>query len=193
MTTEEKLRHFLDTSMEDAKNQSEQMINEYTIALDKIFDEHKEEVRRRNALRLKTEKDRLIREKNKELSLRQIAIKHEITQKSVELTNMIFVEVEDLLEKFMRTPSYEKLLVKQIKDAIRFANGEPMTIYIDPSDEALLNTLESITGMQISVSQYSFKGGTRVILRNKNILIDNSFEKKLEEAKEGFTLSGLEE
>lgn len=188
MTTEEKLQHFLETSMEDAKNQSEQMITEYTAALEKIFEEHKEETQRKSALRIKTEKDRLIREKNKELALRQIAIKHEITDRTKRLTDMIFVEVENRLEKFMQTPAYEELLIRQIHEAADFAAGEPMTIYIDPSDETLLSYLESATGIQISISRYSFKGGTRIILRNRNVLIDNSFEKKLEEAKESFTL-----
>lgn len=188
MTTEEKLQHFLETSMEDAKNQSEQMITEYTAALEKIFEEHKEETKRKSALRIKTEKDRLIREKNKELALRQIAIKHEITDKTKRLTDMIFVEVENRLEKFMQTPAYEELLIRQIHEAADFAAGEPMTIYIDPCDEMLLGCLESATGMQISISRYSFKGGTRIILKNRNVLIDNSFEKKLEEAKESFTL-----
>ncbi|MGN1188396.1 MAG: V-type ATP synthase subunit E [Lachnospiraceae bacterium] len=190
MTTDEKLKHFLDTSMEDAKNQSETMINEYTAALDKLFEEHKAETTRRMELRLKTEKERQSREKNKELALKQIAIRHEITDKSEELTNMIFVEVEDMLEKFMQTPDYEKLLVKQIKEALDFAGGEPMTIYIDPSDASLQATLELATGAQIELSPASFKGGTRAIIHSRNILIDNSFEQKLEEARDGFTLTG---
>lgn len=190
MTTDEKLKHFLDTSMEDAKNQSETMINEYTAALDKLFEEHKAETTRRMELRLKTEKERQSREKNKELALKQIAIRHEITDKSEELTNMIFVEVEDMLEKFMQTPDYEKLLIKQIKEALDFAGGEPMTIYIDPSDVSLQATLELATGAQIELNPASFKGGTRAIIHNRNILIDNSFEQKLEEARDGFTLTG---
>lgn len=190
MTTDEKLKHFLETSMEDAKNQSETMINEYTAALDKLFEEHKAETTRRMELRLKTEKERQSREKNKELALKQIAIRHEITDKSEELTNMIFVEVEDMLEKFMQTPDYEKLLLKQIKEALDFAGGEPMTIYIDPSDASLQAALELATGAQIELNPASFKGGTRAIIHSRNILIDNSFEQKLEEARDGFTLTG---
>lgn len=190
MTTDEKLKHFLDTSMEDAKSQSEAMINEYTAALDKLFEEHKAETTRRMELRLKTEKERLNREKNKELAIRQTAIRHEITDKSEELTNMIFTEVEDMLEKFMQTPDYEKLLIKQIKEALDFAAGEPMTIYIDPSDASLQSALELATGAQIELSSDTFKGGTRAIINSRSILIDNSFEQKLNEARNGFTLAG---
>lgn len=190
MTTDEKLKHFLDTSMEDAKNQSEAMINEYTAALDKLFEEHKAETTRRMELRLKTEKERQSREKNKELALKQIAIRHQITEKSEELTNMIFTEVEDMLEKFMQTPDYEKLLIKQINEALDFAGGEPMTIYIDPSDTSLQSALELATGAQIKLSSDTFKGGTRAIISSRSILIDNSFEQKLQEARNGFTLAG---
>lgn len=190
MTTDEKLRHFLETSMEDAKNQSEAMINEYTAALDKLFEEHKAETTRRMELRLKTEKERQIREKNKELALKQIAIRHQITDKAEELTNMIFIEVENMLESFMHTPDYEKLLIKQIKEALDFAGSESITIYIDPADAALLAALELATGTRIELSAASFKGGTRAIINSRNILIDNSFEQKLEEARDSFTLSG---
>ncbi len=40
MTTEEKLKHFLDTCMEDARTRSSRMLDEYTEALEKSFEEH---------------------------------------------------------------------------------------------------------------------------------------------------------
>lgn len=190
MTTEDKLKSFLDTSIEAAKKQSEKMISEYTAALDRIFKEHQADVSRKTALRLKTEKDRQNREKNKELAARQIAIKHEITKKEKALTDMIFAEVEDMLTDYMKTPEYKELLINQIKEAADFAAGEPMTIYIDPADEPLRTSLENAVEMEILLNPESFKGGTKIILTNKNILIDNSFEQKLEEAREGFTLGG---
>ena len=43
MTTEEKLQHFLDTCMEDARVRSGRMLDEYMTALEKTFEEHKAE------------------------------------------------------------------------------------------------------------------------------------------------------
>ncbi len=42
----------------------------------------------------------------------------------------------------------------------------------------------------MTVSEYSFMGGTRAVLPGRNILIDNSFESKLAGAKESFQLKG---
>ena len=66
----------------------------------------------------------------------------------------------------------------------------PMTIYIDPSDASLQAALELATGAQIKLSSDTFKGGTRAIISSRSILIDNSFEQKLQEARNGFTLAG---
>ena len=38
----------------------------------------------------------------------------------------------------------------------------------------------------VKISQYSFAGGTRAIVPQSHILIDNSFETKLEEARHNF-------
>ena len=43
MNTEEKLKHFLDTCMEDARARSSRMMQEYTAAQEKAFDEHQKE------------------------------------------------------------------------------------------------------------------------------------------------------
>ena len=41
-------------------------------------------------------------------------------------------------------------------------------------------------GIDIAISKYPFHGGLRAVIPAKNILIDNSFEKKIAEAKDKF-------
>ena len=41
MTTEEKLRHFYDVSMESARQEAQKALEEYRKALDDMFEEHK--------------------------------------------------------------------------------------------------------------------------------------------------------
>ena len=55
MTTEEKLQHFLDTCMEDARVRSGRMLDEYMTALENTFEEHKADTRRREKLQLSQE------------------------------------------------------------------------------------------------------------------------------------------
>lgn len=187
MTTEEKLKHFMDASIENATSKSTKMIDDYSDALNKIFEDHKTDSVRKADLQVKLGADSLEREKNKELSKEQIKIKKEMTKAQELRKEELFVEVKNLLEEFMSTRAYQNLLIKQITEAKKFAKEEPITIYIDPADSAALTALQTATDCQLTVSEYSFWGGTRAIIHSKNILIDNSFETRLKEEKEAFT------
>ena len=190
MTTEEKLQHFLNASIEDAQNRSQKMISDYKEALAKIADEHKAETLKKAELQIKVEEDKLQRNRNKEISKQVLHIKRKITKKQAELKNKLFVEVAHMLEEYMSTEDYTKLLVKEIKEAVDIAGESDVTIYIDPADSESLSKLEMMTGASLTISEYSFMGGTRAVIRDRNILIDNSFAKKLEEAKENFNFNG---
>ena len=187
MTTEEKLKHFLEASIESATNQSTKLIDDYTEALNKIFEDHKADMQRKTDLQLQLGRDSLEREINKELSREQIQIKREATKKQEDLKDMLFNEVEDLLEEYMATPAYQQLLIKQIKEAAAFAGEDEIVIYIDPADSSELYSLETATNTHLTVSETEFMGGTRAVIKSRNILIDNSFETQLKEAKEAFT------
>ncbi len=187
MTTEEKLKHFLEASIESATNQSTQLIDDYTEALNKIFEDHKADMTRKTDLQIRLGKDSLEREMNKELSREQIRIKRETTKKQTELKDMLFNEVKDLLEEYMSTPEYQELLIRQIKEAAAFAGKDEIVIYIDPADSSELYSLETATHTHLTVSETGFMGGTRAVIKSRNILIDNSFETQLKEAKEAFT------
>lgn len=190
MTTEEKLQHFLNASIEDAQNRSQKMISDYKEALAKIADEHKAETLKKAELQIKVEEDKLQRNRNKEISKQVLHIKRKITKKQAELKDKLFVEVAHTLEEYMSTEDYTKLLVKEIKEAVDIAGESDVTIYIDPADSESLSKLEMMTGASLTISEYSFMGGTRAVIRDRNILIDNSFAKKLEEAKENFNFNG---
>ena len=90
----------------------------------------------------------------------------------------------------MQTDEYEAYLVKSIRKATEFAPGEEMTIYINPSDEPRLSSLEKVTGTRLTVSSEDFIGGTRAVIRERNILIDNSFSTLLRNEYDKFIFSG---
>lgn len=189
MTTEEKLKHFLDVTVENANAKSVQTLEEYEKGLETVFETHKEDALRKQALQIKLSEENLRKEKNSELSKRQLEIRKELGKKQEELKELLFSEVEDKLEKYMSGPAYEEYLIKHIKAAKDFADKEEIQIYIDPADAQKVTALEAATGTQISVSEYSFHGGMRAVIRSKNILIDQSFETKLREAKNNFSFN----
>ena len=156
MTTEEKLKHFLEASIESATNQSTQIIDDYSKALQILFEDHKIDAQRKAELQIRLGRESLEREMNKELFREQLRIKREMTK-------------------------------KQIKEAAHFAGTDDIMIYIDPSDADRLKELEDATKAHLTVSDTEFMGGTRAVIQSRNILIDNSFETKLKEAKEAFS------
>lgn len=190
MTTEEKLRHFQEFTMQDARAKSSKMIDEYKESLNKIYEEHKTEKIRQAKYQIKTETESLERNKNKELSKQQLHIRRKLTRKQEELKDKLFEEVKDLLNDFRNNPAYDEYLITLIKDAKNFAKDEDIIIYIDPIDTSKKEMLEKETNVSLTISEYSFLGGIRAVITGRNILIDNSFETRLSEEKSNFTFNG---
>lgn len=190
MTNEEKLLNFQTITMQSARQKSLSIIKEFEDSLNKSFQEHISEKNQQAELQLKTESANLSRQKNKELSLKQIQLRKKLTQKQNELKAKIFDEVKELLKQFMDTPDYEALLIRQIQKDMEFAHGQNIVIYIDPTDQAKKTGLESTTGASLTISEYSFMGGTRAVISEQSILIDDSFKTKLEEAYAEFSFKG---
>lgn len=187
MTTEEKLQHFLDTCMEDARVRSSRMLDEYMTAQEQIFEEHKADVTRTAHMQLKLESEKIEREINKQLAIAQLDLKRMLGQTQEELKDKLFVELRDMLANFMETWEYQQLLERQIAQAVAFAGDDPVIVYLDPADQDKLQQLALHHGKaRLAISEYSFSGGLRAVIPNRHILIDNSFQTKLAEAKENF-------
>ena len=176
----------MDICMEDARAKSARLYDEYASALEQTFEEHKKDSTRRLDMQLQGESEKIEREINKKLALAQINIKREMSKRQEELKDMLFVEVRNLLADFMSTPEYAQLLERQIAKAHELAGNKDLIIYIDPADEPLLQSLSLQNREAVKISAYSFSGGMRAVIPDSHILIDNSFETKLEEARRTF-------
>lgn len=190
MTTEEKLEHFKETAMRVAREESDKIIQEYSQNLDQIFEEHKESQKQKAEMEINHERERIQRDGNAQLAREQMHIKRRLSRKQSELKDKLFDEVSVLLKEYKQSEAYTELLISQIKSASEFAKGELLIVYIDPEDKNKLSHLQEVTGTMLTVSSFSFGGGTRAVIPKKNILIDNSFDTKYEEAKGNFNLNG---
>ena len=186
MTTDEKLQHFLDICMEDARDRGARVFDEYASALDKSLEEHKAEARHRVRMQIQGESEKIEREINKELALEQLNLKRVISRRQDELKDKLFAEVRHLLDDYMKTPEYFALLDSQVRHATEFAGTDPLVIYMDPADEEMRGKLASHYNANIKISDYSFGGGIRAVIPTRHILIDNSFDTKMAEAKRSF-------
>lgn len=186
MTTEEKLKHFQDICMMDARERSGKLLDDYMNALKTTYKEHVENAKRRANMQVEAEREKLEREINKHLSISQLDLKRELSHRQEELKDRMFQELKDRLAGFMETEEYEALLESQVKAAKEFAGEEEVVIYMDPSDEDKAQRMAHHHNAVIKVSEYSFLGGTRAVVPGKHVLIDNSFETRLKEARHEF-------
>ena len=192
LTTEEKLQHFYDLSIEAAVTDANNLISDHKAALDKLFADHKAVKLQQAETELQAESDKIKREFNKEISTKQIQIKRNLSARGDEFREQLFAEVEEKLLAFKQTPDYLSMLCRQIREALDFAGDDEMTIYIDPSDRALADEIVRnihIDNFAPTISEESFIGGMRAVIRSKNILIDNSFLTLMKDEKDRFALS----
>lgn len=186
MTTEEKLKHFLDVTTENVNARNAKALEEYEGALRKGLEEHKEDAERKAALSLQLARESLTKKKNAELAKHQIQMKEQSSRLAQELKDKLFNEVKDKLERYMDTKEYQDYLVAQIRHAKEFAGEDEVIIYIDPADSGKINSLSAVTNTTIRISEYGFGGGIRALVKSGKVLIDQSFETRLKEEEESF-------
>ena len=134
MTIEEKLEHFESLCYGDATERSNKMLADYTASLRSILEEHKRDARRQSDMQVDAEVEKIEHEINKQLSIEQINIKREYSQKQEELKTMLISELRNRLALFMDSADYQRFLESEVKKALEFAQDAPMTVYLDPSE-----------------------------------------------------------
>ena len=190
MTIDEKLSHFYDITVEDARAKAAAILEEHKQTLEKMTAERKALSEENVQAQIKAETANARREVNKALSAEQLTIKRDWNKKQNDLKEKIFSEVKELLESFTKTPEYENYLTAKIKEALDFAEDDEISIYLSPEDSSLIEKLQKITDATIQIAKDSFLGGIRATIPHKNILIDHSFAGNFEAAYKEFKFDG---
>lgn len=190
MTTEKKLQHFYEVSMDTAREEATKVLSEYKTALETEMERHKQEKQAASENQFKIATDNAAREINKALSAEHLHIKRKLSKKQQQLKESIFAEVEDLLEDFSQKPEYTDWLEVKIKQSLEIAENDSIQIYLTAKDSAKAEELTKRTGITPLISETDFLGGIRAVIPEKNILIDNTFLTAFENEKERFNFDG---
>lgn len=190
MTIEEKIAHLQAASMEEARAEGNTIMQQHRDALEKLFEEHRDEALRQSDTRIKAETTSAKQQLNMATSKAQIELKRELSKTQNKLKKQLFMEVSQLMKEYMITEDYKRLLISYIEKAARFASGEELTIYINPSDADKKAYLEEHSGLLLTVSKEDFTGGIRAVIHGRNILIDYSFKGALEAQHAKFLFEG---
>ena len=190
MTTEEKLQHFYEVSMDTAREEATKVLDEYKAALETEMERHKQEKQAASESQFKIDSDNAAREINKALSAEHLHIKRKLSKKQQKLKESIFAEVEELLDGFSKKPEYTDWLEDKIKQSLEIAENDSVQIYLTAKDSAKAEELTKRTGITPLISETDFLGGIRAVIPEKNILIDNTFLTAFENEKERFNFDG---
>lgn len=188
MNLNEKLDYFDQSVIDNATSQAMAIVEEYRSSLRKVLEERRNALLKKAEHTYQLEADLILREKNHKLSQEALELRRKINEKSAEITEQIFSEVEKKLKEYMKTPAYEDFLCQKIKKVIELAQGHVVIIYINPTDEALKTSLEKKCGLTLTISNRDFLGGIRAVVASRKILIDESLITMLSEEKEAFKL-----
>lgn len=186
MTIEEKLENFSKLCEDNAQKSADKILADHELSLENAYKEHKTDAKRQHDIAIRSAKDKIHNDQNKELSYCHIKYRKMASDLAESLKHDLFDLVRDKLDKYKKSDEYISLLVRYIDDAHDIADSEDIDIYIDPSDSSLLDKLSSYSHTDIKISDISFGGGIRAVLPDKNILIDNSFETRLYELSQSF-------
>lgn len=190
MNIEEKIAHLQASAMTEARAQGNAIVWQHKKALENIYEQHIDESRRQAEIRIKAEQTNIRHQLNMSASKAQLDMKQELGKTQKRLKKELFREVETLLQDYMKTEDYKRLLVGYIEKAAGFADGAAMTIYINPTDEDKKAYLEEHTGVAVTVSKEDFIGGVRAVIQEKNILIDHAFKGAIENEYRKFLFKG---
>ena len=190
MTLEEKISHLQSAAVEEARAQGNAIIKQHEEALQSVFEQHRAEAVRQSETRLKAEATNARQQLNMAASKAQLELKRDLSRTQGELKNKLFDEVLRLVDGYMKTDDYKRLLIAYIESAARYANGETMTLYLNPSDEDKMAYLQEHTGMTLTVSKEDFIGGIRAVIPGRNILIDHAFKGAIDNEYHKFSFKG---
>ena len=189
MTIEEKLQHFTMVTIESVHEECEKSLEEFKREQDWKFETHKEQHLKEVRIKEKTLRDAIERQASKEYTYEQLHIKRKINHKQNELRARVFDLVEKELMAFRETKEYRELIMKEIKEAKDIARASEILVYVGSGDESIIEDAYEQYGIRPMVSENIVKGGMRAEIPSKNILIDNTFETKISEAKEKFIIT----
>ena len=134
MTIDEKLQHFYEVSLDEAREDAAQAIQEHKEHLARTLEDHKQTSRQNAEAEIKAETGHVRREVNKALSAEQITLRRDLSRKQEELKETLFAEVKTKVQQFITTAEYDEYLCRRINEAVKFAGDDEIQIYLLPTN-----------------------------------------------------------
>ena len=188
MGSEDKLQQFYENIIRNINEKAEGELTEYAASLQPQLEEYKNMAAEAALRTERIEAENLKKAARQEVSKEVIVCKSLLAQREADYIEKIFAQALEMIGEFKKTQEYKKLIKRYIYEAIEFAKEAELIIYLDLDDAEFKEELEEEFGREIRVSRYSFGGGLRALIPERNILIENSFSSKLQEQLQTFDI-----
>lgn len=195
MDLEDKFAYFETQVNKQAQDIIDEQVNQYRATLQKDYDEFVKNTNQEFDAKFVNAKKDMRKELNKNISQSQIHLQRDLYLQEEKLKKTLFAEFNDAIQNYMQTDEYRNQLVVMINNLKDYAekNREELVVYINHSDQGIIETLLEETNANIQISDREFLGGVRGVLKDRQVLIDYSFSTLLANVEDSFTIKEVDD
>lgn len=195
MDLEDKFAYFETQVNKQAQDIIDEQVNQYRATLQKDYDEFVKNTNQEFDARFVNAKKDMRKDLNKNISQSQIHLQRDLYLQEEKLKKTLFAEFNDAIQNYMQTDEYRNQLVVMINNLKDYAekNREELVVYINHSDQGMIETLFEETNANIQISDREFLGGVRGVLKDRQVLIDYSFSTLLANVEDSFTIKEVDD
>ncbi|MBA5745642.1 vacuolar-type H+-ATPase subunit E/Vma4 [Aerococcus sp. 150760007-1] len=195
MDLEDKFAYFETQVNQQAQDIIDEQVNQYQATLQKDYDEFVKNTNQEFDAKFVNAKKNMRKELNKNISQSQIHLQRDLYLQEEKLKKSLFAEFNSAIQNYMQTDEYRNQLVVMINNLKDYAekNREELVVYINHSDQGMIETLLEETNANIQISDREFLGGVRGVLKDRQVLIDYSFSTLLANVEDSFTIKEVDD
>lgn len=195
MDLEDKFAYFETQVNQQAQDIIDEQVNQYRATLQKDYDEFVKNTNQEFDAKFVNAKKDMRKELNKNISQSQIHLQRDLYLQEEKLKKTLFAEFNDAIQNYMQTDEYRNQLVVMINNLKDYAekNREELVVYINHSDQGMIETLFEETNANIQISDREFLGGVRGVLKDRQVLIDYSFSTLLANVEDSLTIKEVDD
>lgn len=195
MDLEDKFAYFETQVNQQAQDIIDEQVNQYQATLQKDYDEFVKNTNQEFDAKFANAKKNMRKELNKNISQSQIHLQRDLYLQEEKLKKSLFAEFNNAIQNYMQTDEYRNQLVVMINNLKDYAekNREELVVYINHSDQGMIETLLEETNANIQISDREFLGGVRGVLKDRQVLIDYSFSTLLANVEDSFTIKEVDD
>lgn len=195
MDLEDKFAYFETQVNQQAQDIIDEQVNQYRATLQKDYDEFVKNTNQEFDAKFVNAKKDMRKGLNKNISQSQIHLQRDLYLQEEKLKKTLFADFNDAIQNYMQTDEYRNQLVVMINNLKDYAekNREELVVYINHSDQGMIETLFEETNANIQISDREFLGGVRGVLKDRQVLIDYSFSTLLANVEDSFTIKEVDD